>query len=740
MATEKRPFRVIIVGGGIGGLVLANMLQEFDIEYVILEAWTEIAPAVGASIGMIANGLRILDQIGCYEPLRKLLKELNDHSCLRYHDGQPFATTMDPQLHEIKRHGYPSLFMNRQWLLQFLYDHLKEKDRVLLGKKVTRIDHIPGAARVYTEDGSSFEGSIAIGADGVHSVVRKELNRLAQKERPQAFPADQEEGIPAFYKCCFGISQNVDGWPDRHVTATFNKNITCTGLSGPENLVYWFLFARFPETKHGKDIPKFTAQDCDAFAQEIAEANVTDTIKFRSLYDKRISATLTPLHEMVYKTWFYKRVFLLGDSAHKPNPLSGQGANGAIETAAELINAILDERDSRPAGLQDLSVDDIEGMFLRVQTARASRSRAVVKDSYDRLSLLTSQNPTVTAAVKAMMKYAPSSYRDFAANSDIIAGASRIQKLPVPHRPRAIPFEDERPAKPVRATTAKVVLNLFAITNLALALLCQESRTVAPLWQQVAPVLFFTVEGYRYGHTNSLLGMPSITALCLHTLGAGRVFPVYSAVYGLAAFRQPPGRHVELTAAKSMFRTAVLGCALVLLIKLALESRPGTTISWRDLTQFVSLFPILVCGLNNLIKKTQPKARNPSEPEAFGFYKTDDMPYLRALYGCAFAVQAAVHLASGGYSNAAGPFSRSISGVARSLVDATSTSGPAYHSLLMTNLHAIWDLRAHGYVTTPRALRAALSAAAGQALVGPGATWAGLWCWRDEVYASSAIE
>lgn len=103
MATEKRPFRVIIVGGGIGGLVLANMLQEFDIEYVILEAWTEIAPAVGASIGMIANGLRILDQIGCYEPLRKLLKELNDHSCLRYHDGQPFATTMDPQLHEIKR-------------------------------------------------------------------------------------------------------------------------------------------------------------------------------------------------------------------------------------------------------------------------------------------------------------------------------------------------------------------------------------------------------------------------------------------------------------------------------------------------------------------------------------------------------------------------------------------------------------------------------------------------------------
>lgn len=65
-------FKVVIAGGGIAGLVLANMLEAFHLDYVLLEAHSAIAPAVGASIGMFPNGLRILDQIGCYEPIKVL--------------------------------------------------------------------------------------------------------------------------------------------------------------------------------------------------------------------------------------------------------------------------------------------------------------------------------------------------------------------------------------------------------------------------------------------------------------------------------------------------------------------------------------------------------------------------------------------------------------------------------------------------------------------------------------------
>lgn len=65
-------FKVIIAGGGMAGLTLANMLEKFDIDYVLLESHSAIAPAVGASIGMFPNGMRILDQIGCYQAVEDI--------------------------------------------------------------------------------------------------------------------------------------------------------------------------------------------------------------------------------------------------------------------------------------------------------------------------------------------------------------------------------------------------------------------------------------------------------------------------------------------------------------------------------------------------------------------------------------------------------------------------------------------------------------------------------------------
>jgi 2-polyprenyl-6-methoxyphenol hydroxylase-like FAD-dependent oxidoreductase len=64
---SKRQFRVVIVGGGIAGLTLANMLEKFDIDYIVLEGRDDVAPHEGACIGISPNGLFILDQLGLYE-------------------------------------------------------------------------------------------------------------------------------------------------------------------------------------------------------------------------------------------------------------------------------------------------------------------------------------------------------------------------------------------------------------------------------------------------------------------------------------------------------------------------------------------------------------------------------------------------------------------------------------------------------------------------------------------------
>jgi 2-polyprenyl-6-methoxyphenol hydroxylase-like FAD-dependent oxidoreductase len=72
MSSKKNPFRVLIAGGGIAGLVLAHMLEKFQIDYLLLEAHSEIDPTIGASIGILPNGARILDQLDLYEPIAEL--------------------------------------------------------------------------------------------------------------------------------------------------------------------------------------------------------------------------------------------------------------------------------------------------------------------------------------------------------------------------------------------------------------------------------------------------------------------------------------------------------------------------------------------------------------------------------------------------------------------------------------------------------------------------------------------
>jgi 2-polyprenyl-6-methoxyphenol hydroxylase-like FAD-dependent oxidoreductase len=74
---EKRGFKVIIAGGSITGLTLANMLQLYNIDYVVLEAYPDIAPQVGASIGILPHGNRILDQLGLFQKVLDLCPPLD---------------------------------------------------------------------------------------------------------------------------------------------------------------------------------------------------------------------------------------------------------------------------------------------------------------------------------------------------------------------------------------------------------------------------------------------------------------------------------------------------------------------------------------------------------------------------------------------------------------------------------------------------------------------------------------
>jgi FAD dependent monooxygenase len=68
---------------------------------------------------------------------------------------------------------------------------------VLVGKTVVSIEQDKnGTVMVRTEDGSIYHGDLVIGADGVHSRVRREMWRLAEVEQPGLITAREKNGMP----------------------------------------------------------------------------------------------------------------------------------------------------------------------------------------------------------------------------------------------------------------------------------------------------------------------------------------------------------------------------------------------------------------------------------------------------------------------------------------------------------------------------------------------------------------
>lgn len=88
-----KDFKVVIAGGSIAGLTLANILEKLGIDFVVLEAYHEIAPQVGASIGLLPNGLRVLDQLDLYPDMRSLIEKPITTGNLRSSDGQKIFCT-----------------------------------------------------------------------------------------------------------------------------------------------------------------------------------------------------------------------------------------------------------------------------------------------------------------------------------------------------------------------------------------------------------------------------------------------------------------------------------------------------------------------------------------------------------------------------------------------------------------------------------------------------------------------
>jgi 2-polyprenyl-6-methoxyphenol hydroxylase-like FAD-dependent oxidoreductase len=440
---QQRKFRVLIVGGGIAGLTLANALQHAGIDYLLLEARSELAPQIGASIGLGPNGSRILDQLGCYDDIMELTEPI-DFTGSHNDDGDYIRPKTDAFKLVQARSNYCMCFLDRQSVLQILAEHIADRSKVLLDKRLVKAEHGPKGVTVACLDGTSYEGDILVGADGIFSTVRQEMWRAADAESPGAISDIEKGTMLAEYKCLFAISTPNAHLPTHEFGVTYKKDISPIVITGKDGRVYWFLIARMPQIYRAENIPRFSKEDAKAFAEDKRDIPVMPggTVTVGDLWKTAQTYNLVALEEAYYSTWTYGRYVCLGDSIHKMTPNMGAGGNSAIESAAALANS-LQEMLSRP-GSNPSSTDTVREAMLRYQETRKGRASSTVK-----VANLVTRLHAMRGFIERIIAYyimpnAGDLLVDLASDSWI--GAIRLEYLPIPKRSLGgtMPFNPEQ--------------------------------------------------------------------------------------------------------------------------------------------------------------------------------------------------------------------------------------------------------------------------------------------------------
>ncbi|GLA02160.1 hypothetical protein AnigIFM60653_001560 [Aspergillus niger] len=404
MTDSESSFRVVIVGGSIAGLTLAHCLLRNNIDFVVLESHADIAPQVGASIGILPNGARILDQLGLYDDVLSEVEPLT-RAFTWTHDAKSIADTAGPLIiHE--RHGYPIAFLDRQILLGILYEGL-------------------GNQRHHQ---TVYEGDLVVGADGVRSTVRRQMWQY-MKSRGMEHEARKEENLmTSEYNCVFGISSTTPGLTPGHGHRTFAEGYSILTIIGKEGRVYWFFFNRMDQTHTASQIPRFSQDEIDSHLAPYLQKPITPDVPLAEINRRVIIRTFVSLEEAVYKYWCVDRYVCIGDSAHKMTPNLGQGGNSAIECAASLANSLSilvhgptkPKRDSR----------DIHQRMQAWQNIRQKRLDHISQSAYKltRIEALAGLKEKIIGLY--LLPYLSQYLVD--QTSATVVGAARIDCLPLP--------------------------------------------------------------------------------------------------------------------------------------------------------------------------------------------------------------------------------------------------------------------------------------------------------------------
>lgn len=173
---ESHASDFVVVGGGIGGLAAALELARRDVGSVTLLERAQEFGEVGAGVQLAPNASRVLDELGVLESVRRTAF-CPQRLVLRDAVGGDEITALRTDEHFTARYGYPYLVAHRIDLHRSLLDACIGTENVTLvsGATVRDVTQDANGVLVRCEDGRSFVGGVAIGADGINSTIRQQL-------------------------------------------------------------------------------------------------------------------------------------------------------------------------------------------------------------------------------------------------------------------------------------------------------------------------------------------------------------------------------------------------------------------------------------------------------------------------------------------------------------------------------------------------------------------------------------
>lgn len=329
--------KVIVVGGGIGGLTLARICLDAGLQVEVYEkrSLQEMLSGAGG-IFIQRNAIQVYQLLWGGQIYDRLYQQggtnleggfFNKRGELLYLSSP--KSVRAPDL---------GVCLLRPELQQILYESLPE-GTVKTGCAFKNYEESKDAVQVFFQNGSSAEGNVLVGADGLYSTVRAQLQGKDRLE-------------PPIYSgtCCWRGYFETDGLAidDRYTWAEYwgqGDRFGYFDVGGGR-----FSFYAFANTPEG--------------GTDEAEGGAVNALRSRfSSYAQPVPAMLDALsHHPIYRddiydreplgqVWGQGRVTLIGDAAHPVQPSLGQGGCMVIEDAFELVKQLASDGDVETVSL-----------------------------------------------------------------------------------------------------------------------------------------------------------------------------------------------------------------------------------------------------------------------------------------------------------------------------------------------------------------------------------------------------